>query len=464
MEWPAVSLSNQPCRRQFCPNTSLGCRPESDSSNPQTVQCPVQERSIFSYNDVNKSGIVFCYDQLSPAQQGLLTHDELDYIRGVQLKEQPNGLFRKRTGDNRLMGDIVNSDPKFISSISQGYDALPGVEGSKYLEYITSTAFTGRVPMLAVGANDGMLHVFNASLGTEGGKEILAYVPSAMFGKLKSLTLPTYIVNGKHQYFVDGSPAAGDAYFDVNGSSTGNEWRTILVGTLGAGGKGIFALDLTFLNPNDESPEDFSASRVLWEINDQSAPDSGDLDNSPDQYGNNRYGFTNYLGLTMGQASIARMANGKFAAIFGNGYNSVNQIAVLYIVDIQTGHLIRSITTGVGNNSSVSTVNGLTTPLTVDANGDRITDAIYAGDYQGNMWKFDVSDSNANNWSVAFTANSQPAPLFKASSLSSDNPYYQYPSGNTTPFIIPQPITAKAEFDQHPNGGIMLYFGTGNIS
>ena len=115
----------------------------------------------------------------------------------------------------------------------------------------------------------------------------------------------------------------------------------------------------------------------------------------------------------MGQASIVRMANGKFAAVFGNGYNSVNQTAVLYIVDIKTGHLIRSITTGVGNNS-LSTVNGLATPLTVDANGDRIVDAIYAGDYQGNMWKFDVSDSNPNNWKVAFTASSQPAPLFKA--------------------------------------------------
>ena len=116
------------------------------------------------------------------------------------------------------MGDIVNSDPKFINIISQGYESLPGDEGRDYLEYITSPAFIERPPMLAVGANDGMLHVFNASLDTlRGGKEILAYVPSTIIGNLKYLTLPTYIVNGNHKYFVDGSPDAGDAYFDVDG-------------------------------------------------------------------------------------------------------------------------------------------------------------------------------------------------------------------------------------------------------
>ena len=142
------------------------------------------------------------------------------------------------------------------------------------------------------------------------------------------------------------------------------------------------------------------------------APNAADL--TDDLTGSpNRYGFNNYLGVTMGQASIVRMADGNFAAVFGNGYNSVKQTAVLYIVDIKTGHLIRSITTGVGDATS-NTVNGLATPLTVDANGDRIVDAIYAGDYQGNMWKFDVSDSNPNKWKVAFASSGQPAPLFTA--------------------------------------------------
>ena len=414
-------------------------------------------RSIFGYNDESIKGIDFVYGNLSDAQKGLITEDQLDYIKGDQSKELPKGPLRQRTGDNRLLGDIVNSDPEFISSISQGYEVLPGDAGKDYLKYITSPKFINRAPMLAVGANDGMLHVFNASLDkAKGGKEILAYVPSTILGNLKYLTLPTYIVNGNHKFFVDGSPVAGDAYINVDGDAD-KEWRTALVGTLGAGGKGIFALDLTFLSPGDgdykTTEESFSASRVLWEINDKAAPVSSDL---TDDDTAKRYGFTNYLGVTMGQASIVRMANGDFAAVFGNGYNSKSQTAVLYIVDIKTGHLIRSITTGVGD---TTTVNGLATPLTVDINGDRIIDAIYAGDYLGNMWKFDVSDKNKDNWKVAFTSSSnQPVPLFKAISTQ----YETGPADNKiTNYSTIQRITAKPEFARHPNGGIMLYFGTG---
>ncbi|MCX7098891.1 MAG: PilC/PilY family type IV pilus protein [Methylococcales bacterium] len=393
-------------------------------------------RSIFSYNG---GGVVFNYANLSNDQKALITENQLDYIKGDTSNEKPVGTFRTRMG---LLGDIVNSTPKLITSLSQGYDSLPAPAGTDYLKYITSPAFMARAPMLAVGANDGMLHVFNASLGTaDSGKEIMAYVPSTVIANLKYLTEPSYISNGHHKYFVDGSPNVGDAYFDTNGAG---KWRTALVGTLGAGGKGVFALDLTFLSPSSYQTKEnaFMASHVLWEINNKSAPKAQDLTDD-----GNRYGFANYLGLTVGQASIVRMANGHFAAVFGNGYNSVKQQAVLYIVNIENGHLIRSIATGVGSANSKSTVNGLATPLAVDANGDHIVDAVYAGDHQGNFWKFDVSNSNPNNWGVAFTAGDQPAPLFKAVTTA-------------TP-AKPQAITAKPEFGKHPNGGVLLYFGTG---
>ena len=238
---------------------SIATVPSWDASEKVTAQ-GFLGRSIFSYNDATKTGIDFDYENLSDAQKLLLTKDQLNYIKGDQSKEKPDGTLRKRIGPNRLMGDIVNSDPEFINSISQGYDSLPESEGSDYLKYITSPAFIGRAPMLAVGANDGMLHVFNASLDkADSGKEILAYVPSTIISKLPALTLPTYIVQGNHQYFVDGSPNAGDAYFDADGDGD-KEWRTALVGTMGAGGKGIFALDMTFLNPKDyKAKEIFSA-------------------------------------------------------------------------------------------------------------------------------------------------------------------------------------------------------------
>lgn len=430
---------------------SFATLPSWDAGEKMTAQG--SGRSIFSHN--GSAGISFVYGSLSGAQKALLTEDQLNYIRGDQSKEKPAGKLRTRQGLNRLMGDIVNSDPFFINSISQGYDNLPGSEGQDYLKYITSPAFIGRAPMLTVGANDGMLHVFDASFDkTNSGKEILSYVPNTVIANLPALTLPTYVVGGYHKYFVDGSPVSGDAYFDADGDSD-KEWRTALAGTLGAGGKGLFALDVTFLDPvNYKTAEPaFLAKRVLWEINDKAAPDNlaDDFSSSP-----KRYGFTNYLGFTLGQASIARMANGNFAAVFGNGYNSVSQTAVLYIVDIKTGHLIRSITTGVGNSGAM---NGLASPLAVDANGDHIVDAIYAGDYQGNMWKFDVSDSNSDNWKVAFTSSGQPAPLFTtlSSQYAVSDPYY----GSQVTAAVSQPITVKPVFGRHPNGGVMLYFGTG---
>src|SRR5690606_23039851 len=141
----------------------------------------------------------------------------------------------------------------------------------------------------------------------------------ALMPKLSSLTDPNY----SHQYYVDGSAVAGDAYIDAD-DDNGKEWRTVLVGTLGAGGEGIFAVDVTFLDPSDSSyataENVFLPQRILWEINSEAAPVSTDL--SDVLTGNNkRFGFSNHLGYTLGQASVVRMADGNFAAVFGNGYN-----------------------------------------------------------------------------------------------------------------------------------------------
>ena len=406
-------------------------------------------RNIFSYNPtLSAKGIDFQYANLSTAQQALLTESQLNYIRGDQSNEAPVGPFRARTdtggttnAGNQLLGDIVNSSPLYIGPSNNGYERLANAEGSEYLNYISSSAMLNRIPMLAVGANDGMLHVFNASSdATDGGKELFAYVPSTIMKNLAALTAPTYTAPGQHKYFVDDSPVVGDAYFDSD-NNTQKEWRTVLVGTLGAGGKGIFSLDITFLNTADYSvPEPvFSSKGILWEINDKNAPFTIDL---PDDLNNTprQYGFSNNLGYTLGQASVVRMANGQFAAIFGNGYNSISQRAVLYIVDIKSGSLIRSIDTETTGD------NGLSTPLAVDANKDSIIDAIYAGDLHGNVWKFDVSSANPNDWAVAFTNNNAVAPLFTAKIASQPG----------------QPITVKPVVATHPDNGILLYFGTGS--
>jgi type IV pilus assembly protein PilY1 len=334
--------------------------------------------------------------------------DRLAYLRGDRSKEQSHsgGIFRNR---NVLLGDIVNSDPLFIGTPNYGFHVLPGVEGSSYLTFRNNTSYKTRTPMIYIGANDGMLHAFDASLGTSGGgEEKFAYVPHTLFPKLSQLTSPSY----DHTYFVDGSPRAVDAY-------VGGVWRTMLVGALGAGGKAVFALDVT-------EPDNFNETHVRWEISDSTT------------------GFGD-LGHIMGQPTIVRLTSGNWAAVFGNGYHNANHKAVLYVVDIATGTLLRAIDTGVVG--TVANPNGLSSPRPMDTNGDRITDFVYAGDLHGNMWKFDLRSTISSEWDVAFIEGTSRLPLFTA----------RDDGGNT------QPITTRPIFFSHPNGGYMVLFGTGKF-
>ncbi len=377
-------------------------------------------RKIFTLNpnvSGSPSGVEFSWGASTPlhtTQQAALNQngsgavdglgqERLNYLRGNQAEEQKNGGgFRNR---NQVMGDIINSDPWFVGTQNYGYQDLLGLEGISYLAYRTSATYLNRTKMLYVGGNDGLLHAFDAVTGVEK----FAYVPLGVYSKLSLLTDPAY----EHQMYVDGSPRATDAYIDVSGDSI-PEWRTILAGTLGAGGKTVFALDVT-------EPDSFSSGDVLWEY--------ADTD----------------LGFTIGQAFVVRMANGQWAAVFGNGYNSTNGKAVLYIVNLQTGALIKKIDTQVG---SISLPNGLATPAPIDYDGDRIVDAIYAGDLRGNMWKFDVSASSVNSWGIPLKKGSTSVPLFTAKG----------PSGET------QPITSRPNVGYGPFGNssqVMVYFGTG---
>jgi type IV pilus assembly protein PilY1 len=340
----------------------------------------------------------------------------LQYVRGNRdwEKQSTEGKFRDRdhfgdTNAHAHLGDIVNSSPAYVSHEYFGYDELAGAEGSSY---ITFQAGLSRTPMLYVGANDGMLHGFNANTGVEK----FAYIPNTVIEQLKDLADPLYT----HQYLVDASPRVADAYF---GSST---WKTVLVSSLGAGDKSIFALDVT--DPDDFDESSFDGSKVLWELS------STDTDFSE-------------MGHIMGQPSIVRLNNGEWAAIFGNGYDSAAKKAVLYIVNIRTGALIKKIET---KNGSTGHPNGLSTPIAVDSDGDRIADTVYAGDLQGHLWKFDISDASSSNWDIPFGTSSAPESLFRACN--------EDPCANKD-----QPITAKPQVGDHPDGGLMVYFGTGKF-
>lgn len=394
-------------------------------------------RKVFTLN-TNPSpatkGVAFTWANLSTTQQTALntlqgTNDgkgqaRLDYLRGIKTGEKQNGgTFRNR---DYLLGDIVNSDPWFVGTEDYGYSVLPGTEGSSYTAFRQSSSYLERTRMIYIGSNDGMLHGFDADK-TGVGAEKLAYVPNGVFSGLSLLTNPNYDPSAQspiqHTYLVDGSPRAADAYVDPAGGSS-KSWRTILLGSTGAGGRSAFALDVT-------DPGSFGTGNVLWEF---SNTDDADL------------------GYTLPQASLVRLKNGRWGALVANGYNSDNGHAVLFILDAGTGAVIKKIDTGAGGNTAIAK-NGLSTPVAADVDNDRIADYVYAGDLAGNLWKFDITNSSEVGWgaTILFTA-CEPATPGCAGSASATNDAARQP-------ITGKPEVGRAGPDQ--DGGVMVYFGTG---
>ncbi|WP_371413289.1 pilus assembly protein [Methylophaga sp. SB9B] len=397
------------------------------------------DRNIITFD--GSHGRPFRWDNISAEQKLLLNNEPtLEYLRGIRTGEQSNqgGTFRNR---NFLLGDIINSAPAYVGAPIQRYPDSWGAGAAESTAPYSSFKATNsnRQPLVYVGANDGMLHAFNADTGAEW----FAYVPASIYPNLPSLANPNYT----HKYFVDGSPTVVDAFI-------GGEWRTILVSGLGGGGQGVFALDVT--NPSDFLSEDSAASKVLWEFTDA---DDGDL------------------GFTYGQPSIVRLQNGDWAAIFSGGYNntvdnnadgdpntdSATGNAVLFIVRLADGELIEIIDTEVGtaqDPTGQNRPNGLASPAAVDVDGDFIVDYVYAGDLFGNMWKFDLTSSTPSNWGVAYENGGNPQALFQACYIEdSDLPVasdYVCPATNI------QPITTRPQVVRHPtSNGFLVLFGTG---
>lgn len=332
---------------------------------------------------------------------GTLTADVVDYLRGVQTNELPSGTFRSRT---KILGDIVNSDPVIVGGENFRLEVIP-TYATSYPAFANSKSTTS---MIYVGANDGMLHGFDAGTGVEK----FAYVPSELHGSLAALTNVTYPAN--HQYFVDGAAGFGDAYW-------GGTWRTVLVGTLGAGGKSVFALDVT-------DPDAMDGTKVLWEFNGGA--------------------HASKMGFIFGPAAVAPFADGHFYAVFANGYDSTDNQAGLFLVRVDNPSIYYYIDTKYG---SAIAKNGLSTPKLVDLNNDRIIDAIYAGDMQGNVWKFDVTSTLAASWKIAHGTIAAPEPMFVA-------------KNGTGSGAVRQPIQAQLGVTGPPSGvagDAMVFFGTG---
>lgn len=331
-------------------------------------------RKILSYKPSNKAGIAFRWPatpaaplatELDTTQSTFLNTSpatsnvdgngaaRLNYLRGSRVNENVAGLnFRPRP--TSVLGDIVNSAPRFVGAPSATYRD-PGYASFRL-------AYKTRTPVVYVGANDGMLHGFNAADGSE----VLAYIPSGVYPRLSRLTSKNYA----HRYFVDSSPSSADVYYNA-------DWHTVLVSAMGAGEQGIFGLNVT-------DPSTFSEANAASIVNFE-FPNKDTANSDRD-----------HVGFISGQIPIVKLNNGVYAAVFGNGYNSEDGKASLMIVNVHTGALIRRIDTNNTND------NGLSNPAVIDSDGNGTADFVYAGDLKGNMWKFDLSATSSASWNLAY--------------------------------------------------------------
>lgn len=352
----------------------------------------------------------------------------LGFLRGDRSNEGTRGRrFRERTS---RQGDIVNSALWYVGAPAADHSV------GNYSEFITT--YYNRLPIIYVGGNDGMLHGFSA----ETGEEKIAYVPRGVYKNLSRLTNADY--NMDHRYFVDGSPVVGDYQ-----KQSGGDWSTVLIGTLGAGGKGYFALNVT--NPgtkrsatppvNSSEPEFRVSNARQLVLFDHTGDDDADM------------------GHIMGEPLVAEgnpqhpmqivrvndsSADGRWAYITGNGVNSANGKAVLYVQYLDGSREQKKVqTTSTGTCETGS--NGLFTPRPLDVNDDGKVDYVYAGDMCGNMWKFDLSDSSPSAWQVAEFAEGR-VPLYTAQDATG----------------VRQPITSAPLLKPNTSkGGLMVAFGTG---
>lgn len=301
--------------------------------NPNPDWLATEQLPLWSDRKIYLGSALFKWDQLTTTQKTALVSEHLvNYLRGDASKEQRNsGMFRDRF--MTPLGDIVHSQPVLVGRPSNSlYNGKSFSGATAYSSF--ANGLSARKPVLYVGSNDGMLHSFDANTGAE----LYAYIPKTLVPELKKLASPEY----QHQYFVDGELTVADAYF--NGA-----WKTVLIGTLGAGGKAVFALDVT--NPDDV--------KFLWEKNSTEVP---------------------ALGNNLSKPLIAQVADGQWKAIIGNGPNSTGDKAQMLMFDITTGNAT-AVDTNEGNNNGLSGVTAWSTYA------DGISDVFYSGDLRGNVWK-----------------------------------------------------------------------------
>jgi type IV pilus assembly protein PilY1 len=373
----------------------------------------------------------------------------VNYLRGERTNEGAESnntkYYRQR---QHVLGDLVNAQVVYV------HKPLYNYSDAGYSAFVT--AQSSRQAVAYAGSNDGMLHAFAAkgnsitealvdaaaaasaassldptdaglatvaatkvaaantaiAADTTVGQELWAYIPTMVMPNLYQLADKKY--KGKHRYYVDSTPVVGDICTSNCSLSTA-VWKTVLVGGLGRGGRGYYALDIT----------DPANPKALWEFTD-----------------------TN-LGYTYGNPQIAKLSNGTWVVMMTSGYNNIpnddgaggDGVGRLYVLNAATGVPISGvspISTGTGSVASPSGLAKITAQV-INPSSDNTVEAVYGGDLNGNLWRFDVNDT------LGSTTSGYDAQLLAA---------LMDGAGNS------QPITTKPEIGLIQNEKV-IFVGTG---
>lgn len=288
--------------------------------------------------------------------------DLIGYIRGDRYGTTNPAGYRNRTSK---LGDIISSSPVVYGPPDGAYT------DAAYKAFKRDWAT--RTSLILAGANDGMLHAFDAATGDEA----WAFIPNILLNKLKLLRNDPYT----HTSYVNGAITVADAYIqtkNADGTTAGTAgWRSIAVCGLRDGGKGYFALDIT----------DSANPIPLWELTATSSA-------TPNGLG---YSFGTPLILKLRDETAT--SGFRWVAALANGYEgpTSSKAASLIIADLATGAVINEIVVDKSAFSGVSP-NGLASPAAIDRDMDGFADTLYAGDLNGNMWRFDVSSAKMAQW------------------------------------------------------------------
>ncbi|MBK6293877.1 MAG: hypothetical protein IPF55_05685 [Rhodoferax sp.] len=346
-----------------------------------TPLTPATRKIFTSWKGASFTTMPFQWASLNASQTGILDSVDLqgsarvDFLRGARTNE--GSLFRVR--DDLLLGDVVNSGVTYLAGSG------PVMAGSNFAGHAAYRAANKTRPgVVYVGANDGMLHAFS---GTDG-KELFGYIPGSVFGNLPKLTATAF----QHRFFVDGTPMVGDIQTGVS------TWGTFLVGGLGGGGQGYYALDITNQSGFAAASEATLSAMPKWEFTSAQDADLGYTFNEP-SIDPTTGAYLQIAKVTEGVSG----STGQWRVIVGNGFGSTAGQAALFMLDANAGTVATKLVADIGPN------NGLAAPTPVDTNGDGLVDTVYAGDALGNMHKFQFSKPSGSNYVRATNGDSAGA-------------------------------------------------------